>query len=169
LQKGLIARIRAQNLTLKKYQFDNILIYSNFGIDSILFDHCCNPKFGDKIMAIKEGNKILIHHKMCEKGYKDIKNGINMVFCEWAKEQLFKYFMVISIPSTRGELSKVLNYLFKIEANILSIEYGKDKYAQTQYCSIEFEIDNDNKDKVKSLIEKNIKLMEFYEASDAYK
>jgi hypothetical protein len=59
--------------------------------------------------------------------------------------------------------------MYKKDAHILSIEYGKDKYAQTQYCRIDFEIDNDNKESVKQLVSKEAKIIEFWSSTDAYK
>ena len=169
-EKGWFARLRIQNLNLKQYRFDNITLYSNFSINSVSFDHCCHPKFGDKIMAIKEDNKVVVHHKLCDKGYKDISTGGNMIFCEWdVSNKLSVYQMVCAIPSTRGEMAKLLMYLFKKEVNILSIEYGKDKYAQQQFCSIEFEIDNENKEEVRQMVEGGTKVIEFHSSSDAYK
>ncbi len=169
-ERGWLARIKLQSLNLKQYRFDNITLYSNFSINSVSFDHCCHPKFGDKIMAIKEDNKVIVHHKLCDKGYKDISSGAKMVFCEWdATNKLSIYQMVVAIPSTRGEMAKLLMYLYKKEVNILSIEYGKDKYAEQQYCSIEFEIDNENKEAVRQMVTKATKVIEFHSSSDAYK
>ena len=77
--------------------------------------------------------------------------------------------MVVNLPNTRGEMAKLLTYLAKLEATILFIEYGKDKYAQNQYCAINFEINNKNLENVKKLVEKKAKVIEFYSAQDAYK
>ena len=167
---GLIARFKIQTLNLKRIQFDNVLVYSNFSINSVLFDHCCHPKFGDDIVAFKELKEVVVHHKMCETAYKKIKEQQEMLYCDWVKDKFYKYKMVASIPSTRGEMAKLLTYLsVDHEATILFIEYGKDKYAANQYCSIDFEIKNDNKQEVRELIEKKVKIVEFYMNIDAYK
>jgi len=167
---GLIARFKIQNLTLKKIQFDNVLVYSNFSINQVSFDHCCHPKFGDDIVALKEQKDIVIHHKMCETAYKKIKKHHQMLYCDWVKDKFYSYKMVVSLPNVRGELARLLTYLsVDHEATILSVEYGKDKYASNQYCTIDFEIKNDNKEKVKSFCETKVKVIEFYLAADAYK
>ena len=167
---GLIARIKMQNLNLKKIQFDNVLIYSNFSINSVSFDHCCHPKFGDDIVALKDGKDIIIHHKMCESAYKKIKQKHQMLYCDWVKDKFYTYKMVVSFPNVRGEMARLLTYLsIDHEATILFIEYGKDKYASNQYCKIDFEIKNDNKKQVREFIEQKVKIIDFYLNIDAYK
>ena len=167
---GLIARFKIKTLNLKRIQFDNVLVYSNFSINSVSFDHCCHPKFGDDIVALKESKDVVVHHKMCETAYRKIKEQQQMLFCDWVKDKFYKYKMVVSIPSVRGEIAKLLKHLsVDHEATILFIEYGKDKYAAQQYCSIDFEIKNDNKQEVRELIEQKVKVIEFYLNIDAYK
>jgi GTP pyrophosphokinase len=168
-KEGFLARLKIQALSLKKIRFDNVLVYSNFSINSVSFDHCCHPKFGDDIVAIKDGKDVVIHHKMCESAYKQIKHKQNMLFCTWVKDKFYTYKMVVSFPNVRGELARLLTYLSKHEATILFVEYGKDKYASNQYCKIDFEIKNDDKEAVRALCEQKIKVIEFYVASDAYK
>jgi len=166
----LVARFKIQTLNLKRIQFDNVLVYSNFSINSVSFDHCCHPKVGDDIVALKESKDVTVHHKMCETAYRKITEEKQMLYCDWVKDKFYKYKMVVSIPSVRGEIAKLLKHLsVDHEATILFIEYGKDIYATQQYCSIDFEIKNDNKQKVRELIEQKVKVIEFYLNIDAYK
>jgi GTP pyrophosphokinase len=167
--KGLFARFKMQNLKFKEYTFDNIVIYSNFSINSVSFDHCCHPKFGDDILALKTENGAIIHHKMCDKAYDKIMNDHSMFFCKWAKDKLFTYKMVVSLQSKRGELARLLSFLSEHDINIVFIEYGRDKYNDIQYCEIEFETNNENKQKVRSIVEQQTRVIEFVSASDAYK
>ncbi|MEA3352733.1 MAG: RelA/SpoT family protein [Campylobacterota bacterium] len=167
---GLIARLKAQSLTLKKIQFDNVLVYSNFSINSVSFDHCCHPKFGDDIVALKDGRDVIIHHKMCETAYKKIRKKQQMVYCGWVKDKFYKYTTVVSFPNVRGELAKFLTYLsVEHEATILLVDYGRDQHSSNQYCTIDFEIKNDSKEDVRSFCEQKVKVIEFYMAQDAYK
>ncbi len=169
-EDGLLARFKIQNLNLKEIKFDNVLLYTNFNINSVSFDHCCHPKFGDDIVALKENKDVVIHHKMCETAYKKMKHNQQMIFCNWVKDKFYTYKMVVSLPNARGELAKLLSYLsIEHSATILLVDYGKDKYATNQYCTIDFEIKNDNKEKVRALCEYKTKIIEFYLASDAYK
>jgi len=168
--EGILARLKIQGLSLKKIQFDNVLIYSNFSINSVSFDHCCHPKFGDDIVALKDHKDVTIHHKLCEKAYKKMKKNNQMLYCDWVQDKFYKYKMVVSLPNIRGELARLLTYLsVEHKATILLVEYGKDKYAANQYCTIDFEIKNDNKEQIRTLCEQKVKIIEFYLSLDAYK
>ena len=158
-----------QKLTFKTYTIDNIVINSNFSINSVLFDHCCHPKFGDEIVAFKDDKTAMIHHKLCDSAYEKICANEQMLFCGWVEDKFYTYKMVVSLPNTRGELARLLTHIAKYEGTILFIEYGKDKYAQNQYCAIDFEISNQNIDEVKKIVEQKAKVIEFYSARDAYK
>ena len=168
--EGIFARLKLQTLKLRKIQFDNVLVYSNFSINSVSFDHCCHPKFGDDIVALKENKDVTIHHKMCETAYKKMKKQHQMLFCDWVKDKFYKYTMVVSFPNARGELARLLSYLsVEHEATILLVDYGKDKHSPNQYCTVEFEIKNDSKENVRAFCEQKVKVIEFYMAQDAYK
>lgn len=165
---GLMTRFKILTSKIKEYRFDNMLIYSNFSISSVSFDHCCHPKFGDDIVAFKNGNEAIIHHKMCDKAYDKIKANQQMLFCKWTKDSVYQYKMVISIPNTKGELAKVLTYMAENDFYILGIEFGRQKHSYIQYCDIEFEINRSNIDEVKKIIEKKVKIIEFFSKKDAY-
>ncbi len=167
-EHGFVTRFKILASNLKKYKFDNILIYSNFSINSVSFDHCCHPKFGDDIVAFKDGNKAIIHHKMCDKAYKKIKSKQSMLFTKWTKDTLYPYKMVVSLPNTRGELARLLIYMSKYEGYILSVDYGREKHSYRQYCDIEFEINISNVEEVRKIIEKQAKVIEFFSKKDAY-
>lgn len=166
--KGLMSRFKILTSKIKEYKFDNVLIYSNFSISSVSFDHCCHPKFGDDIVAFKSANEAIIHHKMCDKAYDKIKINQQMLFCKWTKNTVYQYKMVISIPNTKGELAKVLTYMAENEFYILGVEFGRQAHSYIQYCYIEFEINKSNIDEVRKIIERKVKVIEFYSKKDAY-
>ena len=165
---GLMTRFKILTSKIKEFKFDNILIYSNFSISSVSFDHCCHPKFGDDIVAFRDGHEAVIHHKMCDKAYDKIKTNQQMLFCKWTKSSVYQYKMVISIPNTKGELAKVLTYLAEHEFYILGIDFGRQQHSYIQYCDIEFEINKSNIDEVRKIIEKKVKVIEFFSKKDAY-
>jgi len=165
---NFVARFKMFTTKLKEFKFENILIYSNFSITSVSFEHCCHPKFGDDIVAFKDTNKAIIHHKMCDKAYKKIKTEKEMLFCKWIDNKLYQYKMVVSLPNTKGELAKLLSYMSQYECYILAVDYGREKHSYVQYCDIEFEIDKKNRDEVKKLIEKKVKVIDFFSKKDAY-
>ena len=166
--KGLMTRFKILTSKIKEYKFDNVLIYSNFSISSVSFDHCCHPKFGDDIVAFRSGNEAIIHHKMCDKAYDKIKTNQQMLFCKWTKDTVYQYKMVISIPNTKGELAKVLTYMAEYEFYILGVEFGRQPHSYIQYCYIEFEINKSNIEEVRKIIERKVKVIEFYSKKDAY-
>ena len=166
--KGLMTRFKIFTSKLRESKFDNVLIYSNFSISSVSFDHCCHPKFGDDIVAFRNGTEAIIHHKMCDKAYDKIKTNQQMLFCKWTKDTVYQYKMVISIPNTKGELAKVLTYMAEYEFYILGIEFGRQVHSYIQYCYIEFEINKSNIDEVRRIIERKVKVIEFYSKKDAY-
>lgn len=168
-QKGFIARLKVQNIQLREFKFENIVVYSNFSINSVSFDHCCHPKFGDDIVAFKENNKAVIHHKMCENAYSLTKKCERMLFCCWAHDYLFLYRMVVSLPNVVGALAKLLTFMSSNDMNITFIEYGKDKSQHVQYVEIEFEMSTNNKEDTKRFLEQKVKIVEFFEKKDAYK
>lgn len=167
-EKGFVARFKIYTSKIKRYKFDNILIYSNFSINSVSFDHCCHPKFADEIVAFRDGNKTVIHHKMCDKAYKKIMANEEMLFCKWTKDTLYQYKMVVSLPNTKGELARLLSYMSQYEGYILSVDYGREKHSYRQYCDIEFELNNSNIEEVRKIIEKKAKVIEFFSKKDAY-
>ena len=166
--KGLMTRFKILTSKIKEYKFDNVLIYSNFSISSVSFDHCCHPKFGDDIVAFRNGTEAIIHHKMCDKAYDKIKTNQQMLFCKWTKDTVYQYKMVISIPNTKGELAKVLTYMAEYEFYILGVEFGRQPHSYIQYCYIEFEINKSNIEEVRKIIERKVKVIEFYSKKDAY-
>ncbi len=167
--KGIMTRFKILTSKVKEFKFDNILIYSNFSINSVSFDHCCHPKFGDDIVAFRNGNEAIIHHKMCDKAYDKIRTKHQMLFCKWTKDTLYQYKMVVSLPNTKGELARLLTYMSQYAGYILSVDYGRQKHSYRQYCDIEFEINKSNIDEVRKLVEKKVKVIEFFSKKDAYK
>ena len=165
---GLMTRFKILTSKIKEFKFDNVLIYSNFSITSVSFDHCCHPKFGDDIVAFRDTHEAIIHHKMCDKAYDKIKTNKQMLFCKWTKSSVYQYKMVISIPNTKGELAKVLTYLAEHEFYILGVDFGRQAHSYIQYCDIEFEINKSNIDEVRKIIEKKVKVIEFFSKKDAY-
>ena len=165
---GLMTRFKILTSKIKEFKFDNVLIYSNFSISSVSFDHCCHPKFGDDIVAFKNGNEAILHHKMCDKAYSKIKTNQQMLFCKWTKSSVYQYKMLISIPNTKGELAKILTYLAEYGFYILAIEFGRQKHSYIQYCDIEVEIDNSSIEEVRKIIERKVKVIEFFSKKDAY-
>jgi GTP pyrophosphokinase len=166
---GFLARFKILNINLKQYIFDNILIYSNFSISNVSLDHCCHPKQGDEIIAFRTKKDVVIHHKMCDSGFALMNQNRQMVFCKWSEDKYFGYKMVLSIQHIKGELARLLSHLSNNEAIIQSIDFRRDESSHIQYCTLDLEIKNSNIEKVKKIVSKRAKIVEFYSSSDAYK
>ncbi len=166
---GLFARMKLQQVSLKEYKFENLVFYSNFSLSSCSFDHCCHPKLNDEIVAFRNGKDVVVHHKMCENAYTMMKEKYQMVFCKWSDDKYYVYKMVVSLKNIKGELARLLTHLSNHDATILFIEYGKDKSSHIQYCTIDFEIKNNNSEKIKKIVNQKAKIIEFYSGDDAYK
>jgi len=168
-EDGFLARLKLFNTKFKEQKFDNIIIYSNFNISTVSFDHCCHPKQGDDIVAFKDSKDIIIHHKMCENAYELISNKKEMVYAAWSADKYYTYKMVLSLQNKKGELARLLNHLSNNEALILSIDFRRDESTHIQYCTLDMQIKNPSIDKVKKIVSKKAKVVECYSSSDAYK
>jgi len=168
-EDGLLARFKLFNTKFKEQIFDNIMVYSNFTISNVSFDHCCHPKQGDDIIAFKEKKDIIIHHKMCENAFSIMKNNKEMVFVKWSEDKYYTYKMVLSLQNKKGELAKLLNHLSNHDALILSIDFRRDESTHIQYCTLDMQIKNPSKEQVKKIVSKKAKVVECYSSIDAYK
>jgi GTP pyrophosphokinase len=162
---------------LRENEFENLTVYSLEDISELSFAHCCHPKNGDEIVAFdcEKDNTVVIHHKMCDKAYDDIKQGEKMYFVDWKNHTLYSYKAILSMPHQKGELAKLLTHLSNYDINIISIKFGKDAQADinndgeyTQLINIMFECDNSNKDEVRKLLKSKVKVMDFVASKDAY-
>ena len=168
-EDGFLARLKLFNTKFKEQKFDNIILYSNFHISSVAFDHCCHPKQGDDIIAFKDNKDVIIHHKMCENAYDMMKEHKDMIFVSWSDDKYYTYKMVLSLQNKKGELARLLNHLSNNEALILSIDFRRDESTHIQYCTLDMQIKNPSIDKVKKIVSKKAKVVECYSSLDAYK
>ncbi|MBI3874270.1 MAG: bifunctional (p)ppGpp synthetase/guanosine-3',5'-bis(diphosphate) 3'-pyrophosphohydrolase [Arcobacter sp.] len=166
---GLFARMKVQQVNFKEYAFENLVFQSNFTLSNVSFDHCCHPKLNDEIVAFRNGKDVIVHHKRCENAYSLMKEKNQRVFCKGSDDKYYIYKMVVSLKNVKGELARLLTHLSNHDATILFIEYGKDRHSHIQYCTIDFEIKNNNSDKIKKIVNQKAKIIEFYSGDDAYK
>ncbi len=149
-----------KNINLKEYEFGNIKVLSNKPVNEIGFNFCCHPKFGDKILGIYNKRVVEIHHRFCQNAENLMDKA---VFVEWIKNSLNRYFLVVALPNKKGELSKFITLLTKLDVFIHSITLGKE----SNYCTLEVEFDSKKFDTIKEkLSEYNI--IEFVSKKDAW-
>jgi RelA/SpoT family (p)ppGpp synthetase len=150
-----------KNIKLKEYVFGNIKILSNKPIQDISFHYCCHPKFGDKIVGLLDKKEVEIHHRFCNNAENKIQKA---VFVEWVKNDQNRYFLVVSLPNRKGELSKFINFLTRLDIFIHSISLGKE----SNNCKLEIEFDDKKRDLIKNKISKEYRVIEFIPIKDAY-
>ncbi len=150
-----------KNIKLKEFDFGNIKVLSNKNVNSTIFSYCCHPKFGDKILGIVENRDIEIHHRFCNNAEKKIDKAL---FVDWIKDKQDEFILVVSLPNKKGELSKFIHLLTKLNIFINSIQLGKDSFN----CSLEIEFDKKRFNIIKSKIEREYKIIEFISKKDAY-
>ncbi len=165
---NFISKIRLDRLKLKKQTFENLLIYSNHTISETLFDYCCHPKHGDGILAIKNGSKVFIHHKLCERAFLEVSNGARMVFVDWQEDKSTSYKVIVALEDKKGALAGFLNTIVKYDCNVVGISYSGYKNQFMTNCEILFETPLNDIKPLREMLGKKYKIIEFVGLKDAY-
>lgn len=153
---------------IKRQLLDNFMIYSSFNINSIEFDYCCNPKMGDEIIAFKNKNVAILHHKLCKKANSLIEKDEPMLLIFWAKRSLPRYKLLVSLQNKKGALASLLQYLLKLDINLISVELGRN-IESGNVCELEIETKIDDIEVLKKRLEAKAKVIEITGSDDAYK
>ena len=151
-----------------KKRLDHFKFFTNRPIDGVEFDYCCHPKVGDQIVAFYKGSKAIIHHKLCKKAYEKILAGEKMIFVSWSSSKLSRYRLTVSLQNKKGVLADLLSKLTLLNLNILSIELGIRNSQQAEFCQIEVESSEANKQFLAEKISRQFKLIEIISLDDAY-
>jgi len=152
---------------LKRYDFDNIRVFSNKAVNEIEFSFCCHPKRGDNIVGFldSKNRKVIIHNKLCSTATELIKDEIEMVYVEWIREDtILKYRVVVALQNRKGELAKFLSDLAKMDVSIDSIELG----VNSDLCQLDIEIKDKKIENVLSKLKQAYNIIEFVSKKDAY-
>jgi GTP pyrophosphokinase len=170
-EKILIPLLNRNKYQVKKQKFENIVIYSNQTVNSVMFNYCCHPKRGDDIIGfVKKSGDVTVHHKMCEQAAKLIENKEQMIFVKWTRDAPGRYKLLVSIENKRGSLATFLAFLAKIQVNIQTIELKKAEDGAADYFKIVIELPEDVKpEQIRDNIKERYKLIDFMSLNDAYK
>ncbi len=167
--KVLFPLLKIDRYRLRRQRFENIITYSNYKIDSVEFDYCCHPKKEDDILAIKKGNSIIVHHKLCSNAINLVNDNAEMTYVRWSRNTLHKYKMIVSIENNRGSLASFLFFLAKMEVNLVSIELGKFEEGEADYFKLIIELlEKADPKQIKRKIKDKYKLIDFASLNDAY-
>jgi len=161
-----------KSFKLQSKVFDKFVIYSTNSYSKLSFDYCCHPKMGDNIVAIVNKGEITVHHKFCSHAKTLIDSNEKSVFIEWGEKKDTQYKLLVSIENKKGALAKFLQYLAKIEIDLLNISLSKSEDSLMSYFEIIVEIPKDKedaKDKILNKKSENYKIIDFYPLDDAYK
>ncbi|WP_305862261.1 RelA/SpoT family protein [Helicobacter cholecystus] len=166
-QEGRIfTRLRYLNWKLNEYVFENFRILSHKHVDGILYDYCCYPKQGDEVMGVLENDKVILHHRLCEKIKLEEKT--KMVFVDWVGEVYEKYRVIVLLEDSKGSLAKFLLDLAKQDCNLLGISYGGHKDQFLTHFEIVFETGSKSNKELKNNLTNKYKIVEFQNLKDVY-
>lgn len=154
---------------IKKQKFDNIVVYSNYKINDVEFDYCCNPKRGDDIIGFRNSHSVIVHHKLCERAAKLMQSGKEMIFVKWTRNAPLRYKIIASLENKRGSLASFLTFLVKMQVDLVTITLKESYDKQADFFELTIEVNenmdvNDIRDKIKD----RYKIVEFISLKDAY-
>lgn len=165
---NFLSKIRLDRLKLKKQEFGNLIVYSNHTISETLFDYCCRPKHNDEVLAIKNGSKVFIHHKLCERVFLEVSNGARMVFVHWKDDVNTAYKVIVALEGKKGTLAEFLGTLMKYDCNVIGVSYNGYKNQFMTNCEIMFETPIHDTKILKNMLLKKYKIIDFFNLKDAY-
>ena len=161
--------LKRHKFKLKEYHFGAVEISSNSSLNDMVFDYCCHPKAGDEIVAFKIGSKAHLHHKLCQHAYDLIEKEKEMLSVRWSTEKIFHYHLIVSLHNSKGALAQFLQYLAKINIDLVSIELGKEKKDHVHYCEIEMQSLEGDLVRLRKKIDTKHKVIQFIRTDDAYR
>lgn len=167
--KVLFPFLKLDRYLIKKQKFDNIVIYSNQNINNVLFDYCCHPKRGDSIIGFKRGHDVIVHHKFCERAAILMNKKEQTVFVKWTKEAPDRYKLIVSLENKKGSLATFLQYLAKMQINLITIELGKSDEGNADYFEMILELPEKNMELAREKLKARYKIIDFVSLHDVYK
>jgi len=147
---------------------EHFSFFLNRHLDSVEFDYCCHPKIGDDIVAFYKDNRAIIHHKLCRKAYKMIKEGESMIFVKWKANKIARYRLILALQNQRGVLAQLLTKLSQMGLNVIGIELGIQSGDSAEYCKIEIESGKIGKQEIIKEISQKFKVVDIVALDDAY-
>ncbi|MWV62395.1 RelA/SpoT family protein [Helicobacter saguini] len=165
---SFFAMLRFKSVKLKSLEFDNIVLWTNRNINEVMFDYCCHPKYGDSIVAIKNAQKVIIHHKLCDRANELINQGVEQVFSQWTTNTKVNYQIIIALEDRRGIIAEILSTLVKYGFNVLKINFDGSQNVYAPYFEIVVEVNVNDTRKLKELLQNKYKIIKFSNLKDAY-
>lgn len=161
--------LKRHKFKLKEYSFGSVDVLSNTFISDMVFDYCCHPKVGDEIIAFKIGTKAHLHHKLCQHAFDLIESKTDMLSVQWSSQKIYHYHLIVSLHNAKGALAQFLQFLARIDIDLISIELGKDKKDHVHYCEIEMQSKEGDLMKLRKKIDSKYKIIQLIRTDDAYR
>lgn len=155
---------------VKKQKFDNIVVYSNYKVNSAEFDYCCNPKRDDNILGFRNGTNVAVHHKFCERAANLIKDGEELIFVKWTRNAPHRYKVILNLENKRGSLAGFLNYLTRLQVDLSAINLNENDETKSDFFELIIEFGENIKARdIKTRLRDRYKIVEFTSLDDVYK
>ena len=154
---------------LKQQKFDNIVFHTTQSISKVLFDYCCHPKTGDEIVAFKKGSNAIVHHKFCSHAHILMQEHKAMIFVTWSTQKPNTYKLIVSIENKKGSLAYFLQYLAKIDVNLVTIKLTNNENSHAQFFEMVVEVSPKGKEQLLNKGNDKYKVIDFTPLDDAYK
>ncbi len=167
--KILFPFLNLNRYNIKKQKFDNIVIYSNQNVSNVLFDYCCHPKRGDDIIGFKKGSEVMVHHKFCERASMFMEQKDQMIFVKWTREAPERYKLIVGLENKRGSLAIFLQYLAKMQINLVTIELGQSQEGHADYFEMILELPDKNIESAREKLKARYRVIDFVSVNDVYK
>lgn len=154
---------------IKKQKFDNIVVYSNYKINEVLFDYCCNPKRGDDILGFRDNHSVNVHHKLCDRALKLMLSGEEMIYVKWTRNAPHRYGLILNLENKRGSLATLLSDLVKLQVDLVTINLKENFDSVVDFFYLVIEL-NENLDleTIKERLKSKYKIIEFKSLDDVY-
>ena len=166
--KILFPFLNLKKYNIKKQKFDNMVIYSNQNVSNVLFDYCCHPKRGDDIIGFKKGSDVMVHHKFCERASTFMEQKEQMIFVKWTREAPERYKLIVGLENKRGSLATFLQYLAKMQVNLVTIELGQSEEGHADYFEMILELPDKNIALASQKLKARYKVIDFVSVNDVY-
>ncbi|MRI83278.1 MAG: bifunctional (p)ppGpp synthase/hydrolase [Nitratiruptor sp.] len=166
-QKSFLGFI-GPRMKFEEKEREHFLFYTHYPLAAVEFDYCCHPKRGDEVVAFRDGTKAIIHHKMCQRAQQMIGQGHPMLFVQWKTHTIPRYKVLALLPDQKGALAKLLQFLLKLDINLVSIELGKN-VEQSNLCEMTIESPRLDPEALQhKLRQQRVKIIQFIPCSDPY-
>lgn len=168
IDNNFFAMLRFKTIKLKPLEFNNLIFYTNRNVSEVIFDYCCHPKYGDSIVAIKVGQKAVIHHKLCDNANEQINRGVEQLFVKWVKNTKMNYEIIVAFEDQKGIIAEFFVTLAKYGFNVLKIDYDGYQNRFSPLCKIIVETDSGDTKKLKEALQRKYRIVKFSSLKDAY-